>query len=447
MFFFNRLIRLTPSQKDIFVIFAHRAWQAVSGLLTLVLITYYLSPIEQGYYYTLLSIAALYMAFDMGLSTALVQFSAREFIGLYWNTSGEVQGGAKSRFLALINLSFRWYGFLAIIFLLIYPAGIYFIDSGNDNPFNYDWHVPWLILVGSTAVLLLSLPILSIKEGSGQIIEVYSLRLMQSVVGSIVVWIVLVNNGGLYAIAMVPLLSAIIAIIWIFFRFRCALIQSLKIGNNNFNWNTEVWPLQWRFGTSWLSGYMLISMHTPLLFYMQGPIEAGQMGVTMTIANMLSMLSLSWVTSKIPKMTKLASIKEWSKLDNVYWNVLFKSCAAYTLGAVIFFLLRLAFESSEYSNRFLPTIETAWLLVAMGFYHISGIFSTYLRIHMKEPFLWLAIIGSTLTLISAIFIVPQWGTMGVVVILTIVNALFFFPAVLLLWIYLRKKWHDKSYVT
>ena len=66
------------------MVFAQRAWQALAGVITLAFVAHFLSPVEQGYFYTLASIAALYMALDMGLSTVLVQFAAREFIGLSW---------------------------------------------------------------------------------------------------------------------------------------------------------------------------------------------------------------------------------------------------------------------------------------------------------------------------------------------------------------------------
>ena len=66
------------------MVLAQRSWQAVAGVITLAFVAHFLTPVEQGYFYTLASIAALPMARDMGLSTVLVQFAAREFIGLSW---------------------------------------------------------------------------------------------------------------------------------------------------------------------------------------------------------------------------------------------------------------------------------------------------------------------------------------------------------------------------
>ena len=48
------------------MVLAQRTWQAAAGVITLAFVAHFLSPIEQGYFYTLASIAALYMALDMG---------------------------------------------------------------------------------------------------------------------------------------------------------------------------------------------------------------------------------------------------------------------------------------------------------------------------------------------------------------------------------------------
>jgi O-antigen/teichoic acid export membrane protein len=437
--FVRRLISLNSTNNGVFIIFIHRFWQSIAGAITLFFLAHFLTPIEQGYYYTLSSIAALYMVFDMGLGNVLIQFSAREFVRLSWGKAGKVKGISKSKLLTLIKLSIIWYGLAAIIFLLIYPVGIYYIDSSNSQ-LSYDWHLAWFLLVLSVSILLLILPILSITEGSGRITEVYILRLLQGIIGSIFIWIVLINNGGLYAVVMIPLCSAIIAVIWLIIRMRNTLIQAFQLKSNKLNWRSEVWPLQWRVGTSWFSGYVLVLMHAPILFYTQGPVEAGQMGITITTVNMLCILSFSWVTSQIPTMTELAFLNNWSKLDKIYWGILKKSSITYILGAIILFIVRLALEGTEYSSRVLPITETAWLLVAMGFYHVSSIFAAYLRIYMQEPFFLPAIIGSILTLIFTFIASQQWGISGVVGVLVTINAFFFFPIVLWMWAHYKKKW-------
>ena len=109
-------------------------------------------------FYTLANLAALYMALDLGLSAVLVQFAAREFVGLSWGIEGKVEGAVPSRFLTLVRLSMFWYGAAAVVFLLAYPAGVIFLGNGHGD-LGYDWHGPWALLVCATAAGFAFLPI------------------------------------------------------------------------------------------------------------------------------------------------------------------------------------------------------------------------------------------------------------------------------------------------
>ena len=90
-------------------------------------------------------------------------------------------------------------------------------------------------------------------------------------------------------------------------------------------------------------------------------------------------------------------------------------------------------------------VETAGLLLAMGFYHVSGLFAAYLRAHLREPFLWPSLIGALLTAAAAIWAAPQWGATGVVTVLVVINGLFFLPIALWLWVLLRRKWRVRQH--
>lgn len=423
------------------LVLMQRAWQAVAGVVTLVLVAYYLTPIEQGYFYTFSSIAAMHMALDMGLSAILLQFGAREFIGLSWELGGEISGTNRYRFLALIRLSLRWYGIAAIVFLLAYPVGLQFI-ARSQVELAYDWRNVWAVLVCVTAVNLLYLPVFALAEGGGCISEVYTVRLIQGVVGAIAAWFGLLMGWGLYVVIVTPTANAVVAAVWLYFWRSGMLAQSYRQSAAVFNWRLEIWPLQWRSGASWFAGYALVLMHVPLLFHTQGPVVAGQMGVTMTVANMLSILAFSWMTTSIPSMTRAVVLKDWIELDLIFWTAFRKSTAAYIVVAVVLTVMRGFLESTHYGDRFLPFFETVGLLLAISFYHITGLFSAYLRSHLQEPFLFPSLVGALMTSIGAILIAPEWGAAGVIIVLLLVNALFFLPAAIWMWVYYRKKWHE-----
>ena len=433
-------VSLIQLDRGSLAIFFYRIWQAVTGLITLVFITNFLSPLEQGYYYTFVSLAALQMILEMGLSIVLVQVAAHEFVGLSWGERGRLIGGSSERFLALIKKSIRWSGVAALFVLLLYPAGLFFI-AATPHPLDYDWRGAWAILVIATGAAFIFQPILALVEGTGQVIEIYIVRLIQSVFGVLAAWMTLIMGGGLYAAAMMPAANALTAVIWLLIWRPHFLVQSIKAVGAKFSWKFEVWPMQWRIGLSWLSGYFLVQMHTPLLFRTQNALAAGQMGLTMSVSNMMGLLAMTYMTSQVPKLATAVANRDWLLLDRSFRKAFAISVLAFVFGAIGLLALRIALEWTPYGIRFLSVAETTGLVFAVMLSYISGLFAVYLRAHRREPLMWPSVIGAMLIAGGAIWTAPQWGAAGIVSVLVIVNLLFGLPVTISMWVYLRRKWH------
>ena len=66
------------------IVALQKSIQAATGLVTAILVTIFLSPEEQGYFFTMGSLLSSYTLLDLGLSSLLIQVSARYFAGLDW---------------------------------------------------------------------------------------------------------------------------------------------------------------------------------------------------------------------------------------------------------------------------------------------------------------------------------------------------------------------------
>ena len=55
-----------------------RFWGSLAGLITVALIARFLSPAEQGYYYTFGSLVALQIVFELGFSFVILQMASHE---------------------------------------------------------------------------------------------------------------------------------------------------------------------------------------------------------------------------------------------------------------------------------------------------------------------------------------------------------------------------------
>lgn len=429
-------------QLDITVIFAQRLWQALSGLVTILLITHFLTPIQQGWYYSFLSLAALYTLFDLGLSVVLVQFSAHLFINMKWLHKGHVAGESKEQFLSLVGQSLRLYLLLGLVFcLLMIPAGmIFFGGKDSEAMLRSDWQWPWICLVIATAANILALPFLALVEGSGRVGEVYGLRLLQGVLGSMACWAVLSIGGGLWASFMIPFVGFFVALAWLIFHRPGLLHNTWRIGGRRIQWSHEIWPLQWRIGLSWLSGYFLTQIYTPILFYYQGAEVAGKMGLSLTIANMLGLLAQSWIARRVPVMAQAAGRQDWGLLDKVFTQDFLVSVLAFIGGALVLGGLHHYLAKTIYASRVLSFWPFVGLLGVAFFNHIIGALAAQLRSFRKEPLVWVSLAGALVTVPVSFWAASRYSAEGVIAAILCIQILFILPVSVHLWRKFNKKW-------
>ena len=98
-----------------------RVIQAVAGVGSVFFITRFLTGIEQGFYYTFGSLMAIQVFFELGLTGILIQYVAHEASHLQILPDNTVDGEQrfKSRLSSLVHFSFKWYGFISILFLIV----------------------------------------------------------------------------------------------------------------------------------------------------------------------------------------------------------------------------------------------------------------------------------------------------------------------------------------
>lgn len=78
------------SDKDLISTAINQLYRLISGPLMLLFIPLYLTQIEQGYWYTFTSVAALAVFADLGFSNIILQFAAYEFAFLKFNSDGTI---------------------------------------------------------------------------------------------------------------------------------------------------------------------------------------------------------------------------------------------------------------------------------------------------------------------------------------------------------------------
>lgn len=426
-------------------IFIQRTLQALTGFVTILVVSHYLSSDLQGWYFTCLSIASAYTFFDLGLSVVLLQLSAHIFSKLKWLDKGKIIGGLSRKFHKLTQQSVSFFIKLASLYLIIVgPLGVFFFNSYNRNNLNIsvDWLLPWITLITFTSVNMLTIPFLALFEGSGKVTEVYYLRIIQNVLGSLFLWAALISGYQLWALPILPCISFLVVMVWLI-KTKPTFLEALRVTEKIkcVDWKKEVWPLQWRVGLSWIAGYLLTQIYTPILFHYDSPKVAGQMGLSLTIANMLGLLAQSWIARSVPDMSKLVANKDWQNFDRVFKHALKLSVLMYLLGALFLdVLVALIYQFSSYGERILPILPFSGLLVVVLINHINGAFTAHLRSYKKEPLAFIYLITTLITIPIALYEASHFSATGVVASILLVQLALTLPITIFYWFKFNGEW-------
>ena len=398
---------------------AGRGWGLFSGIVMLFLVVRYLTPDQQGYYYTFASILAMQIFFELGMSYVVMQFASHEMAGLTWSNTGTIEGEAtaKSRLHSLLVLVLKWYGVIAILLLVvILPVGWLFF-SMNPAPTEVHWKAAWLWLVITAAVNIFVMPLLALLEGCGRVMEVARLRMYQSMIGSLLAWTVLVLGGGLLAIPAMNAGLAITVLVWLW-RTQRVFFKNLFVhpaAGTGIQWKSEIWPFQWRIALSWLSGYFIFQLFTPVLFAYRGAVEAGQMGMSIAIANALMSIAMAWMNTKVPGFGALVAKRDYRKLDRVFGFTLSRSLGVMVVGGVMLSAINyfIHINPVPFVDRILEPLPFTFLMLATILNYVTYAQAAYLRAHKEEPFMWISLVSAAFIGALTFALGREYGAIGI----------------------------------
>lgn len=415
----------------------HRLWTVIAGGGTVLLIPLCLNSIQQGYYFTFASILALQIFFELGIGQVVIQIVAHEAAHLRKNSDGLYVGDEENlaRLCALQAQLRRWYISAALLFgSIISVVGFFFFwNAGLEF---IDWAPAWTLLVSTTAINLYLSWKISVIEGFGLVKNISLLRLKQSIIGYFILWVGLIFGGGLWVVISVPLTSVVATLLWL----RSDIIVNIfRVKSDRpplkpISWRNEIFPLQWRIAISWISGYFIFQLFTPLTFKKIGVEEAGRLGLAIAIFSAISTIGLSWVNAKAPIFSMMIARKEPRELIQLIKGVMVRSLI-FTI-ALCFFFIIIIWVLGQYDIQIISRIASLPILFCLAFVTIvnSIIFSAaiFMRAHKEEPMLGVSVVSGTLVAATAWFgsnygpMEIMFGYAGVTILISLPWTLFIF---------------------
>ena len=416
----RRTARLLGVDRAIAFTVLARGWSSLAGIGTLTLIARFLSPAEQGFYYTFYSLVAMQIVFELGFSVVILQAASHEAAHLHIAPNGAVTGPeqAHARLASVLQKSVRWYTVAAaLMFFTLVPVGLAFFRHAAARPGvqAVRFGLPWALVVLASSCTFQIDPLFSFLEGCGYVPEVARTRLRQSVAGTLLGWSAFLLHRGLFAPGCMILGQAAMgaALVW---TKRDLLLPLLRHATAAFriDWHAEVWPFQWRIAVSWLAGYLTAQLFNPILMSFRGPVEAGQMGMSLNVCGTLSSMAIAWMNTKASPFGRMIARKDYETLDRTFFRALWQSTAAAVLACSIVWLafaylhLRgVRVHGILLASRLLPPLPLALLFFGTVGNIVVFAEALYLRAHKQEKFMVNSIAGALYTAPLA-YLLGRW---------------------------------------
>jgi len=422
-----------------------RIWGFAAGPITALLIAIHFTPAIQGFYFTFGSILALQVFAELGIGVAITQFASHEWANLKISEDGKVSGDpdSLSRLVSLAQIAVKWYSIAAVIIIVGLSIGGYVFFSQSSMQ-NVNWKLPWASLCFFTGINIFSVAVWSLLEGCNQVSNVYFYRFFQGLLGSLAAWCAILLGANLWTVSIIPITGLLYAVIFLrrnYWEFFKSLLL-IKSDGPRLNWLTDILPFQWRIALSWVSGYFAFSFFTPVLFHYHGPVEAGKMGMTWSLAGAVSAIGGAWLLPRIPQFGIMVAQKRYAEMDGLFWRLTLIVTGTTLFGAVVIWVL--VFGLNYYNNflaqRLLSPLPTALFLTATVIQSASLPMSIYMRAHKKEPLLYLSIIGGVLIGLSTFLLGKYYSVLGMAVGYLMIYAIIF-PMIVFVWQRFKKTWH------
>jgi hypothetical protein len=368
----------------------NQLFRGLSGVITLILIPLFLTSKQQGYWFTMSSLAALAMLAELGFFQITLQFAAHEFAYLEFD-NGRIVGSEEhqKRLAGLLVFCIKWTMFVAVIaFPIMWLIGFLFLSQSKSGVL---WGVPWATCVVGGAITFFTGALLSFLEGCNLVAAIQRLRLLIIIATLAVTWACLFLGFGLHALSL-SMVSGGVAGVYLLWRKHGHLFRGMAHLSHDakYSWGPQVLSLLWRYALSWGAGYFIFQIYSPLTFQFKGPAEAGRVGLSVTLWMGVFAVSNSWIYAATPRLNMLVSKKDWSALDSLFRRNLVFSSGTFLLGTATillsFWLLRGHLPAADrFLDRFTDLLPMAFLAVIWFLQLIVNGLATYLRAHKKEP--------------------------------------------------------------
>jgi hypothetical protein len=139
-----------------------------------------------------------------------------------------------------------------------------------------------------------------------------------------------------------------------------------------------------------------------MVFSIHGAVDAGRLGLAISIFSAITGLGMSWVFAMAPKFTMLIAKEEHIQLNHLFKISAIQSSTVTGIISLVFIsvIYFLNVMKVDLVNRIVGIDILFWLALNATINTIIFACATYMRAHREEPLLIPSVVGAFLTLLA-----------------------------------------------
>jgi len=387
--------------KDLIVTWANQIARLLLLPVVMMALPRYLSIEEQGYWFSMISLVSVVAFADMGLSNAIMQCAAHEFAAVL-NSGDAALISVKLTTIRLKSLLCFSLKRILLVNLIVLPTILLsgFLTFKQAGGYNF-WLFKWIVLCIFSSIQLIISIILAFYEGCNSVQEIQGIRFLATV-ANLTSLIICVYFGIISFACIYKKFSRDISPIYDLF-----MVDTLA-------WSKELTPLLKNYSLSWVGGYFMFQLFTPITFKIVGPVEAGKVGLTISLITGVFNFSNIWSAYQLPGFAMDVARRDRLSLHQRFDRTLILAVLTFLIVTALIMVIYLNLpEITPVRGRILDLRAFITLGFAWFFQLLVHNMAIYLRAFKQDP-LVLQTLGAALhTAVSTVMSLKIFGTQGV----------------------------------
>lgn len=408
------------------LVMASRILVLFAGLIVSIVAAHSLSSVEQGYFFTFISIAAAQTLFELGITNLILHHLSHARAGILHAKDGGLKRAAQDLAESTRAYSSRYFGRAAALFTVLIGTGGSLFFAWSHSTQGVHWQLPWALMVAGTALSLLNLNHYCYLEAFGSLNVSYRVRMASTTLLIVAFSVAALSMGGLLCYPLALLISNGYAFI-VLRRASTEVNREFGLGGKCNQHRVDIGREQRKMAVSAVSGYVTANTLTPYAFHFFGAQTAGQVGLTMSIFAAIAAVAMARTTAEAPTYGPLIASGNFMVLMRCFRKTQLFSIGlaiALGLGAIAARQVGLAF-APKYSDRVLDVAG----FVVVGLLIVSNVTlsvtSTVLRAFKTEQLMWPSLVAATLVMVAQIALTLD--PVQCLALLAAFNGLVFYP--------------------